>query len=243
MVRYASNYRTREREQTAAMREGPDIARIAALIGDPARANMLAALIDGRALTASELAAEAGVTRQTASSHLARLSEGGLLACEAQGRHRYFRLANEDVSQALESLMALSHASGPSRTRTGPRDPALRHARACYNHLAGELGVATYNGLVKRRWLKLAEEGLALTPAGTKAFSDFGIDLGNLTAQRRPLCRPCLDWSERRHHLAGSLGVALLDRITQLKWAKREIASRVVRFTPAGESALLEWIS
>jgi DNA-binding transcriptional ArsR family regulator len=225
------------------MREGPDIARIAALIGDPARANILAALIDGRALTASELAAEAGVTRQTASSHLARLSEGGLLACEAQGRHRYFRLANEDVSQALESLMALSHASGPSRTRTGPRDPALRHARACYNHLAGELGVATYNGLVKRRWLTLADDGLALTPSGERAFAAFGIEIAALAAQRRPLCRPCLDWSERRHHLAGSLGVALLDRITQLKWARREKASRVVRFTPAGESALLDWIS
>jgi DNA-binding transcriptional ArsR family regulator len=225
------------------MREGPDIARIAALIGDPARANILAALIDGRALTASELAAEAGVTKQTASSHLSRLSDGGLLAFEAQGRHRYYRLASEDVSQALESLMALSHTSGPSRTRTGPRDPALRHARACYNHLAGELGVAAYNGLVKRRWLKLVDDGLALTPSGERAFTAFGIEIAALTTQRRPLCRPCLDWSERRHHLAGSLGVALLDRITQLKWAKREKASRVVRFTPAGESALLEWIS
>jgi DNA-binding transcriptional ArsR family regulator len=224
------------------MKEGPDIARIAALIGDPARANLLAALIDGRALTASELAAEAGVTKQTASSHLARLSEGGLLAFESQGRHRYFRLAGEDVSQALESLMALSHARGPSRTRTGPRDPALRHARACYDHLAGELGVATYNALVKRRCLKLSGNGLALTPSGTRAFTDFGIDLAPLTQQRRPLCRPCLDWSERRHHLAGSLGVALLSRITDLKWAKREKSSRIVRFTPQGERALLDWL-
>lgn len=224
------------------MKEGPDIARIAALIGDPARANMLAALIDGRALTARELAETAGVTKQTASSHLSRLTGGGLLTFESQGRHRYFRLANEDVGQALESLMTLSQASGPSRTRTGPRDPALRHARACYNHLAGELGVATYNALVKRRWLKLADDGLALTASGQRAFSDFGIDLDALTSSRRPLCRPCLDWSERRHHLAGSLGVALLSRITDLNWARREKNSRIVRFTPQGERALLAWM-
>lgn len=225
------------------MREGPDIARIAALIGDPARANILAALIDGRALTASELAAEAGVTKQTASSHLARLSDGGLLAFEAQGRHRYFRLAHEDVASALESLMALSHARGSSSARTGPRDSALRHARACYNHLAGELGVATYNGLVKRRWLKLTDDGLALSPSGERAFNAFGIDVATLASQRRPLCRPCLDWSERRHHLAGSLGVALLDRLTQLRWARREKGSRIVRFTSQGERALLAWVS
>ena len=224
------------------MKEGPDIARIAALMGDPARANMLAALIDGRALTASELAAEAGVTKQTASSHLAQLSNGGLLAFESQGRHRYFRLAGEEVGDALESLMVLSHVRGVSRTRTGPRDPALRHARACYNHLAGELGVATYNGLVKRRWLKLADDGLALTPSGQRALADFGVDPEPLTSRRRPLCRPCLDWSERRHHLAGSLGVALLSRITDLKWAKREKGSRIVRFTPQGEKALLNWL-
>lgn len=224
------------------MKEGPDIARIAALIGDPARANMLAALIDGRALTASELAAEAGVTKQTASSHLARLSDGGLLACESQGRHRYFRLAGEDVSQTLEALMALSHARGAARTRTGPRDPALRHARACYNHLAGELGVVAYNAFVKRRWLKLADDGLALSPAGGRAFADFGIDLETLTRQRRPLCRPCLDWSERRHHLAGSLGVALLSRMTALNWAHRQKGSRIVRFTPQGERALMAWL-
>lgn len=224
------------------MKDGPDIARIAALIGDPARANMLAALIDGRALTASELAAEAGVTKQTASSHLAQLSRGGLIAFESQGRHRYFRLAAEEVGDALESLMVLSHARGPSRTRIGPRDPALRHARACYNHLAGELGVATYNSLVKRRWLKLADDGLALTPSGQRAFTDFGVDLDRLTSQRRRLCRPCLDWSERRHHLAGSLGVALLTRITDLKWASREKNSRIVRFTPQGEKALLHWL-
>ncbi len=225
------------------MKEGPNIAHIAALIGDPARANMLSALIDGRALTASELAAEAGVTKQTASSHLARLSEGGLLEFESQGRHRYFRLAGEDVSQALECLMALSDSRGSGRTRTGPRDPALRRARACYNHLAGELGVHVYNRLIKRRYLKFGDDGVALTPSGQRAFVDFGIDIAQLASLRRPMCRPCLDWSERRHHLAGSIGVAMLERITSLNWARREKGSRIVRFNPQGERALMEWLN
>jgi DNA-binding transcriptional ArsR family regulator len=224
------------------MKEGPDIARLAALIGDPARANMLTALMDGRALTASELAAEAGVAKQTASSHLARLSEGGLLTCEAQGRHRYFRLAGEDVGRVLEALMGAADVRCPPRTRTGPRDPALRHACACYNHLAGEVGVLVYTRSVRRRWLRLDEDGLALTRSGERAFGAFGIDSEGLALRRRPLCRPCLDWSERRHHLAGSLGVALLKRITDLKWAKREANSRIVRFTPQGEKALLAWL-
>jgi DNA-binding transcriptional ArsR family regulator len=224
------------------MKDGPDIARVAALFGDPARANMLVALGDGRALTATELAAEAGVTKQTASSHLARLTNSGLLVMEPQGRHRYSRVTDEEVAHAIESLMGLAHAKGGRRTRTGPRDPALRRARSCYSHLAGELGVALFNGLARRRWIELAGDDVGVSAAGRHAFTDFGIDLDALTAQRRPLCRPCLDWSERRHHLAGSLGVALLTRITDLKWARREKHSRIVRFTPQGEKALLNWL-
>jgi DNA-binding transcriptional ArsR family regulator len=223
------------------MKEGPDIARIAALIGDPARANMLAALIDGRALTASELAAEAGVTKQTASSHLSRLSAGRLLAFESQGRHRYFRLADAEVGHALEALMGLANTRGPSRTRTGPKDPALRHARVCYGHLAGEMGVALLKGMVARRWFK-PDDGLSLTPSGRRAFIDFGVDIPALENLRRPLCRPCLDWSERRHHLAGSLGEALFDRIAERDWARREKGTRVVHFTPRGERALVKWL-
>lgn len=224
------------------MKDGPDIARIAALFGDPARANMMVALGDGRALTATELAAEAGVTKQTASSHLARLTNSGLLVVQPQGRHRYYRVADEEVAHAIESLMGLAHAKGGRRTRTGPRDPALRHARSCYSHLAGELGVALFNGLARRRWIELAGDDVGVSASGRRAFTDFGIDLDALASQRRPLCRPCLDWSERRHHLAGSLGVALLTRITDLKWAKREKNSRIVRFTPQGEKALLSWL-
>jgi DNA-binding transcriptional ArsR family regulator len=225
------------------MKDGPDIARVAALFGDPARANMLVALGDGRALTATELAAEAGVTRQTASSHLARLTNSGLLVMEPQGRHRYYRVTDEEVAHAIESLMGLAHAKGGRRTRTGPRDPALRRARSCYSHLAGELGVALFNGLARRRWIELAGDDVGVSAAGRRAFTDFGIDLDALAVQRRPLCRPCLDWSERRHHLAGSLGVALLTRITDLKWARREKDSRIVRFTPQGEKALLNWLA
>lgn len=224
----------------ARMKEGPDIARIAALMGDPARANMLAALIDGRALTASELATEAGVTKQTASSHLAKLADGGLLAGEAQGRHRYFRLADEDVGQAIEALMSLASARG-SRTRTGPRDPALRRARVCYGHLAGEMGVALFDSLSRRRWLAL-DGDLMLTPAGAKALTRFGVDVEALSALRRPMCRACLDWSERRHHLAGSLGEALMARFTAMGWARREKNSRVVRFSPRGERDFAKWI-
>jgi DNA-binding transcriptional ArsR family regulator len=224
------------------VREGPDIARIASLMGDPARANMLAALSDGRALTAGELASEAGVTKQTASSHLSRLSNGGLIVCEAQGRHRYFRLSDEEVSHAIEALMGLAATGARPRRRTGPNDPALRRARICYNHLAGEMGVALFDRMGRRRWLALEDEGVTVTPSGVRAFSDFGVDMEGLASQRRPLCRLCVDWSERRHHLAGSLGQALFTRFTQLGWARREKDSRIVRFSPSGERAFSKWL-
>jgi len=224
------------------MKEGPDIARIASLMGDPARANMLAALSDGRALTAGELAAEANVTKQTASSHLSRLSTGGLVVCDAQGRHRYYRLSGEEVGHAIEALQGVANTRDRPRTRTGPNDPALRHARACYNHLAGELGVAMFERLGKRRWLGMEEGGIGLTASGARAFNDFGIDVDALTSQRRPLCRACVDWSERRHHLAGSLGQALFTRIMDLGWARRLKNSRTVHFPPNGERAFLKWL-
>jgi DNA-binding transcriptional ArsR family regulator len=220
------------------MKEGPDIARIAALIGDAARANMLSALMDGRARTAGELAAEAGVTKQTASSHLARLTSGNLLAVDAQGRHRYFRLAGEDVGEAIEALMVLAQTRGAQRTRPGPKDPALRRARICYGHLAGEMGVTLFDRLIRRGWLTFNDGEIAPSPAGAEAMSDFGVDIANLSKLRRPLCRPCMDWSERRHHLAGSLGEAILARIVELGWARRESGTRVIAFSAAGERAL-----
>jgi len=219
------------------MKEGPDIAQTAALIGDPARANMLVALMDGHALTATELAQEAGVTKQTASSHLARLTEGGLLKREVQGRHHYFRLNGADVGAALEALMGVSASRTGPRTRPGPRDPALRHARVCYDHLAGEMGVQLYEHAQGAGWISGDGTALTLTEAGHAAFSEFGIALEPLQENRRPLCRACLDWSMRRHHLAGGIGKALLQSFYDRGWARRLPGSRIVSFTPQGERA------
>lgn len=220
------------------MKAGPNISHIASLVGDPARANILTALMSGKALTATELAHEAGVMPQTASTHLAKLEAGGLIVTEKQGRHRYFQLSGSDVAGVLEGLMGLAARTGHLRTRTGPRDPALRRARVCYDHLAGELGVGLYDGLHHQGYLVADEDRVALAPKGARAFDAFGIDVSRLQDQRRPVCKNCLDWSARRPHLAGSLGAALLDRFYALKWARREPDSRVVTFTPPGERAL-----
>ncbi|HTQ15328.1 MAG TPA: helix-turn-helix transcriptional regulator [Rhizomicrobium sp.] len=216
-----------------ALKDGPSIAPVAALAGDPARANMLSALLAGKALTAAELAAEAGVTAQTASSHLAKLAGGGLIAGVKQGRHRYFRLADEDVAEMLETMMGVAARAGHLRARTGPNDPGMRKARVCYDHLAGEMGVALFDGLVQAG--VLAPRGDRLTRTGADFLSGFGIDMPALAAARRPLCKTCLDWSQRRFHLAGGLGAALLSRFYDLGWARRDRASRAVIFTSQGE--------
>ncbi|MEM7684148.1 MAG: helix-turn-helix transcriptional regulator, partial [Pseudomonadota bacterium] len=169
------------------MKDGPDIARIASLIGDPARANMLSALMGGKALTATELASEAGVTAATASGHLSKLGDGGLVRVNQQGRHRYFSLTGPEVAQTLESLMGLAQHAGAVRVRTGPRDPALRHARICYDHLAGDLGVTLYEGLLSSGAIAETGEEVSLTPSGRERLSDFGIDFGALDAGRRKL--------------------------------------------------------
>jgi DNA-binding transcriptional ArsR family regulator len=214
------------------MNDGPFIASIAALIGDPGRANMLIALMDGRALTASELGGAAGVTLQTASGHLARLVESGLLAVRKQGRHRYFRLSGPDVADALEALMGLAQRTGAVRVRTGPHDAALREARVCYDHLAGERGVALLDSLRRRKLVEGGQE-VVLTAAGRLFFAGLGVDLDRLKGSRRPVCRLCLDWSERRAHLGGGLGAALLDVMTERRWLRRE-EGRVLSFSPAG---------
>ena len=219
------------------MKEGPDIALIGSLIGDPARANMLAALMSGKALTASELAGEAGITAQTASAHLRRLEEGGLVGQRKAGRHRYFSLADADVGDLLEAMMGLAAKRGHLRTRTGPRDPALRQARVCYDHLAGEMGVRLFDSLVARAALTVTGEGVTLSTSGRELALKHGIDLPALEAARRPLCRACLDWSARRNHLAGALGAAFLDRFYHLGWATRIEGSRIVRFTSQGEES------
>jgi len=216
------------------MKEGPDIAHVAALIGDPARANMLTALMSGKALTVSELAEEAGVTIQTASSHLSKLDTGGLLRPRKQGRHKYFSLANDDVAHVLEGLMGLAAGSGHLRVRTGPKDTALRKARVCYNHLAGDMGTQLFDSMMAQGHLDLDGDNLILTDTGTNFATGFQIDLDALRRNRTPLCLECLDWSERRSHLAGSLGRAFLSRFEELSWATRDQKTRVVRFSPGG---------
>jgi DNA-binding transcriptional ArsR family regulator len=226
------------------VKDGPNIVGIAALIGDHARAEVLTALLADRALTATELAAVAGVTKQTISGHLAKLLDAGLVVVEQQGRHRYFRLADHDVAHLLESLMGVAFRTGAVRVRSSPREPALRKARVCYDHLAGELAVRAYERLVERRLLAGRGAGLRLTAAGRAWFGELGVDAVAVAATtRRAACRPCLDWGERRHHLGGALGAALLQRLFELRWARRVEGSRVVAFTPPGErafSSLLE---
>ena len=211
---------------------------VASLVGDPARANMLTALLSGRALTASELAQEAGITPQTASSHLAKLEAGGLVEPEKQGRHRYYRLADPDVADVLEGLAGLAARAGHMRVRTGPKDPALRHARICYDHLAGDLGVQMLESMKAQKLVRQKKLDIELTGEGMRFLErNLQISPAMLAHPRRPVCKACLDWSERRHHLAGTLGAALMTRFGELKWAARDptAGSRVVNFTRAGE--------
>jgi DNA-binding transcriptional ArsR family regulator len=222
------------------MKDGPNIVGIAAMIGDHARSDMLTALLTGNALTATELAEIAGVTKQTTSAHLAKLLDNRLVAVESQGRHRYYRLAHSDVAQLLEALMGVATRTGAVRVRTGPREPALRKARVCYDHLAGDLGVLMFDSMQRQRLLRNDESGLTLTPRGCEFCHNFGIDLAALQHGRRTLCRSCLDWSVRRPHLAGALGAALLNRCFELGWARRAKGSRIVIFSAPGEQALRE---
>ena len=219
------------------MKEGPDISHIASLMGDPARANILTALMDGRALTASELAEGAGVALPTASGHLSKLAEADLIRPRKEGRHKYFQLADADVAAVLEALMGLAEGRGIKRVRTGPRDAQMREARVCYNHLAGRMGVQMYRSMIGRGLLAEAGDDVALTGTGRDFVTGFGIDVARLSKARAPLCRACLDWSERRSHLAGTLGRAMLSRMEDTGWMVRVPGQRVIRVTPAGARA------
>jgi DNA-binding transcriptional ArsR family regulator len=218
------------------MPDTPNIAFIAALVADPTRAKMLALLMDGRAQTATELALEGGVTPSTASSHLARLTGAGLLTIASQGRHRYFRIAGADVARAIEGLMNIAPHSRARGALPGPRNQAMRLARVCYDHLAGEEGVRLLDRLRLEKLIAGDDDSLTLTARGEAWCGRIGVDLGALRATRRRLCRQCLDWSERRAHLAGALGAALLDRLFELRYARREPESRTVVLSPRGRS-------
>jgi DNA-binding transcriptional ArsR family regulator len=221
------------------MKYGPDIARIAALIGDPARANILAALFGGMALTSSELAIEAGVTPQTVASHLSKLAEAGLIGARQLGRHRYWGLADPEVARLLEGMMGLAQHVGALRSRPGPKDPALRKARICYDHLAGEFGVKLHEHAIASGALRASANGLEPGANAEPFFAPLGIRCEELAEGPRVFCRECLDWSMRKSHLAGALGAACLTGILALGWARREAQSRVIAFTPEGERRFL----
>ena len=212
----------------------PNIAILASLIGDQARARMLTALMGGQALTATELALEADITAQTASSHLNKLVSGELLVVRKQGRHKYFQLKDAQVAELLEQLLTVTAAIPRLR---GTTDPRLRRSRVCYDHLAGELGVRLFDAMVENQWLVETSHHAHLTDKGRRQFERLGADVEVLTTGRRPLCKACLDWSERRSHLAGSLGQWILDDLLKRQWAKRDLDSRAITFSPQGLTA------
>ena len=217
------------------------LAETAALIGDPSRAAMLTSLMDGRALTACELARAAGITAQTASGHLSRLTEAGLLTMERQGRHRYHRLASAAVAQMLESIMSVA-ANGagprPKRVVTGPKQVALRQARTCYDHLAGVLAVSIANRMVARGHVELEADGGRLTDEGAMFLQGLGLNPQPSGRKGAVFCRPCMDWSERRPHIAGQLGAALCTECLERGWVRRVAGSRALTVSPAGRLAL-----
>jgi DNA-binding transcriptional ArsR family regulator len=214
-------------------------AEIAALAGDPARTAMLHALLDGRALTASELAKAASVTPQTASGHLARMAEAGLISVLRQGRHRYHRLASPAVARMMESIMQVAAGSALSdRPRTGPRDQALRAARTCYDHLAGGLGVALADAMLAAGQVELSADAGLVTEKGRLFLKALGVEVaGTEGGSRRVFCRPCLDWSERRLHIGGAVGALLCSHCFDQGWIRRIEGTRAVRITPKGQQA------
>ncbi len=217
-----------------------NLAATAALIADPTRSQILLALLDGRSLPAGELARIARVTFSTASTHLAKLADGGLVLAERSGRHRYYCLAGPQVGQALETLAVLAPPRPVRSLREADAGKAIHFARTCYDHLAGRVGVALAQQLVSGGWLTVADGSFEPTEAGARHFAAFGIDLPLLRRQRRAFAPCCLDWSERRHHIAGSLGAALTSRLLERDWLRRMPGTRAVQLTEAGRGGLAQ---
>ncbi len=214
----------------------PNIAYIGHLIGDTARSKMLTALMSGKALTATELSAVADITPQTASSHLTKLVEGELLTVRKQGRHKYFQLRNRQVAELIEQLLNITASVSSRSVVTGPNNQRLRKSRICYDHLAGELGVELFDTLSTKGWIIELDEQVKLTEEGKVKFNHLGIDFTSFN-NRRPMCKACLDWSERRSHLAGNLGAWVLQDALQRGWAKQDLDSRAIQFTSQGLTA------
>jgi len=221
------------------MSSAPQMAEVAALVGDPARANILCALLGGRALTATELAFAAGVSPQTTSGHLSKLYAARLLVLVKQARHRYYRLAGPHVGQMLKSIMNVALTGPPRFQPKSKLDDQLRRARTCYDHIAGRLGVGLADRLAEREFVILGAEAGEVTPAGAD-FLQLGVDLSAARARRRVFCRPCVDWTERQPHSGGAVGAALAQRCFELKWIERVRDGRALTITPAGHRGLMQ---
>ncbi len=219
------------------------LAALGAALAEPARARMLCALMDGRAHTATELALVAEIGPSTASGHLARLQDGAWIRCVPQGRHRYYTLADDEVAALIETMLGV--VRGRSRMQTSTPDP-LRHARTCYHHAAGEFAVDLLDRILARGWLEPIHDGYQLSTHGKVAFARIGLDesaLREAARSRRWFARPCLDWSERRSHLGGALGAALLATMIEKRWVVRELDSRALQIPPRGQRAIEDWLS
>jgi DNA-binding transcriptional ArsR family regulator len=241
-LRIGAKHRVRKLRHTGGMNTN-QVARIAGL-REPARTGMLLALMDGRALTAGELATAGHISAATASRHLALLVEGGLLRVERQGKHRYHRLASAEVARVLEGIMQLAAASVPSPRKvvTGPRDAQMRLARTCYDHLAGRIAVACAQRLVDEGAVVIEDDTARVTERAAPALARLGLAAEALQDGKRPVCRPCLDWGERRMHLAGQLGALLCTHCLQQGWLLRKAGSRALEVTPRGAAALRDWL-
>jgi DNA-binding transcriptional ArsR family regulator len=225
------------------VKDGPDISITAAMIGDPARANMIMALMSGHSLTMGELAAEAGVTLSTASVHLTKLESSAIVISRKEGRSRYFRIADPDVAHCIEALVTVAARAGHLRTRPGPREESMRHARSCYDHLAGRIAVELFKRWIAARVLQWRGDVVCLTGKGRRFLIGRGIEIDALERRKRPLCRTCVDWSERQHHLGGAIGAAVFTRALEKNWAVRGRRSRAVTFSAPGEKKFVEWYS
>ena len=218
---------------------GPLIAEIAGLVGEPSRATMLSALLDGRALTATALARAARVTPQTASTHLAKLTEAGLVAAMREGRYRYFRLASPRVAELLDGIMAVVLESRPRYRPLSRQARELNAARICYDHLAGRLSVDIADSLIRHEYMVVIDEAAEITQAGVRFLTEFGLALSAVNSERRHFCRLCLDWTERRPHIAGAVGTALTKRCFGLGWIERRQDGGAVRVTASGRRGFL----
>ncbi|HET7577958.1 MAG TPA: metalloregulator ArsR/SmtB family transcription factor [Bacillales bacterium] len=220
------------------MEASPNVAEAAALLSESSRAAMLTALMDGRFHTATELAYMAGIKQQTASFHLSKLTAAHFIQMEKHGRYRYYKLANQKVAEILESFLSLSRPPEIRSLRQSSQMKALRSARTCYDHLAGELGVQLTQSMLEGGYLEKAEKHFCVTSEGERFFEDFGMDLAGLHKKRRSFSRACLDWSERQHHLAGALGQGIAARLFELQWIARIPSSRAVKVTEKGQIGL-----